>query len=92
MGPLTGGAVSPSPMSALAGPASGPDDGSQQASQMLGQISDVKDQLTALAGSNPSVAPEVQQIIAILRQMVLKAAQGASAATASSSAVPPVGA
>lgn len=58
----------------------------------MGQIRDIGQSIDALASDFPTLAPDVQQVKQLLKQMVVKAAQQAPAQTASGMAVPGGGA
>ena len=82
-----------SPFGALAaGPdGAGPDPAQEQLTQMMGQIRDLAQQVEQISATNPALTQEVTQIKAILRQMVVKAAQAAPMQTQSSMDVPTAG-
>jgi hypothetical protein len=77
-----------------AAPGSAPQPGGaapDQSGDMAGAISEIRNiaqSVSALAKSNPALAPQATQITQILRQMIVSAAQQASTQTASSEAVP----
>lgn len=94
---MMGQAAPSSPFGALA---EGPDMGmggsdpvQDQLATLMGQIREVATQVDQLAATNPSLAPEAQQIKMIIRQMITKSAQVTGAMqTPSSMDVPSVGA
>lgn len=63
----------------------GPDSGLQA---LMGQIRQIGQMVQQLEGTVPVLAEEAQQINALLKQMVVKAAQAQGAQTASGMAVP----
>ena len=84
--PLVGSASPATPASALSGMVPPPDAGASP--DVIGQIRQVGQQVDALGTSSPALAPLAAQIKALLRQMIVSAAQQASVQTASSEAVP----
>ncbi len=58
---------------------------------LMGKIRAVATSVDDLGASNPALAPQVQQIKSILRQMIIQAASAASAQTPSGQAVPMAG-
>jgi len=93
---MMGSAASPSsPFGALASGPEGADAAinpvQDQLAQLAGQVRDLGGQVDQIAASNPSLQQEAQQVKAILRQMILKAAQTAPMQTMSSEAVPTAG-
>lgn len=62
--------------------------GGEDVTALMGQIRDLAGQVDDLGGQYPSLAQEAQQIRALLRQMIIKAAQQAPTATPSGQAVP----
>lgn len=73
-------------------PGAGADQIRQQLEALMGQIRDVGQMVDALAADFPTLAPDVQQVKQLLKQMVVKAAQQAPTQTASGAAVPGGGA
>lgn len=94
-GMMGSGAAPNSPFGALAQGPEGVDAGANpaqdQLAQLAGQIRDIGMQVDQLATSNPALQAEAAQVKAVLRQMVLKAAQTAPMQTMSSEAVPTAG-
>lgn len=69
-------------------PGAGADAQTQGLQVLMGQIRDLKQQVDAMQGDFPDLAPDCQQIGNILKQMVVKAARQAPQQTASGMAVP----
>lgn len=94
--PPIGGAAASSdtPMGqAMAGgmpqqPGAGADAQRQGIEVLMGQIRDIGQQVEALQGDFPDLAPDVQQIMTLLKNIVVKAARSAPQQTASGAAVP----
>lgn len=59
-----------------------------QLEALMGQIRDIGAQVEAIAADFPQLAPIVQQVTRLLKQMVVTAAQQAPTQTASGMAVP----
>jgi hypothetical protein len=55
---------------------------------VMGQIRDLGTTAAAIASSTPALQPEVQQITAIIKRMIVKAGQSAPTQTDSASALP----
>ena len=70
------------------GQGAGPPDASGAMPDLMGKIRQVATSVDDLGSSNPALAPEIQQIKVVLRQMIIKAAQAASAQSPSGEAVP----
>jgi hypothetical protein len=77
---------------AAGGPGGAPGAGAEQVQQglmaLMERIRSVDSDVQALAADMPELAPQVEQIRNIFKQMVVSAAQAAPTATASGSAVP----
>lgn len=58
---------------------------------LMGKIRQVASSVDELGASQPALAPEIQQIKAIIRQMIIKSASAASVQTPSGQAVPTAG-
>ena len=67
---------------------SGPDQQRGQLDAVMGQIRQLSQQVDAIGQQIPAMASEVQQIRAVLKRMIVKAAQQAPQQTESSQALP----
>lgn len=93
--PKLGAPSGPDP-SSQPGPGGAPgtgDDGAQDPSgsgvaAVMGQIRDLGTTAAAIGSSVPALQPEVQQITAIIRRMIIKAGQSAPTQTDSATALP----
>lgn len=90
---LVGSASAATPMTAAlsSGAPNGAAPDTSGMSDLMGKIRQVSSAVDDLAASNPAVATGAQQIKTILRQMIIQAAQAASAQTPSGEAVPTAG-
>ena len=77
---LLGGAVGP--------PGAGQDAAQASLMDLMGRIRDLQVQVDDLGGQFPAIQPLAQQVRAILKQMVVAAANQGSAQTQSSAMVP----
>lgn len=88
-----GSASSAPPQTAAlsSGAPNGAGDDTGAMADLMGKIRQVSAAVDDLAGSDPAMAQGAQQIKSILRQMIIQAAQTASAQTPSGQAVPTAG-
>jgi methyl-accepting chemotaxis protein len=86
--PVASGASPSSAIGDLLGGGGGVDQVQAQLQALATQIRDVNGMVDGIATEFPNVAQEAGQIKALLKQMIVKAAQSAPPATASGQAVP----